>query len=411
MKDLIVIGAGAAGLMAAKTAADLGCSVVLLEKNSRPGKKILISGGGRCNFTNLGASHLNYVSQSIKNLKSKRFQKYALSEYQPDDFLELIDKHSIAYHEKHKGQLFTDLSSKMIVNMLLEEVRKGGVELRLDTPVTEVEKSDEGFTLITPSGALHSKRVVIASGGLSFPKLGVSDLAYRVAEKFGHTVQACEPGLVPFELEGRELELCHQLAGIALPVKIRTKNKLGQKVEFDEDLLFTHRGLSGPAILQISLHWEKNQPVHVNLLPHLSSQESLADLLVRKKKEGSQQKLESVLKELLPSRAAQALLEYFLPSSAEKVIEIKDKDLRLLSEHFHNWAWIPSSTEGYAKAEVTRGGVSVEELSAQTLESVFQKNLYFVGEAVDITGWLGGYNLQWAWASGYVAGRAVASST
>ncbi len=385
--DVVVIGGGAAGLMCAITAAKRGRRVQVLEHNERIGKKILISGGGRCNFTNLHASPENYLSGNPD------FCKSALARFKPQDFIGWIERHGIAYHEKKLGQLFCDESSRLITEMLLQECKTAGVEIFLQTRVDDVEHLD-CFHVHTNRDVLQSKSVVVATGGLSFPKLGTSDVGYRVAKKFGLNVTDTNPGLVPFTLAKEDLEMCAELSGISVDAVVSCGKK-----EFRENILFTHRGLSGPAILQISSYWKKGVPICINLLPDINAE----DYLLGRQQENTE--LVNVLSQHVSRRFAQAWCDRFASSKPMKHIAIKQ--LRKIAQHLHRWELFPNGTEGYEKAEVTLGGVDASELSSKTMECKKILGLYFVGEVVDVTGHLGGYNFQWAWASGFAAGQAI----
>lgn len=394
-RDVVIIGAGAAGLMCARMSALQGQSTLLLERNARVGKKVLISGGGRCNFTNLGASAQNYVSHNPHFIKS------ALAAFGAHDFLELVEQHHIAYHEKHKGQLFCDHSSKDIVEMLLKELNTYGAEVWTDSPVEDVSSTKDGSFLIqVGTKNICTPKLVIACGGLSWPKLGVSDFGYQIARQFGHTVTPLAPALVPFEFDAETYRIFGSLSGIALPVRIQTQGLNDKLIGFDEDLLFTHRGISGPACLQISLHWKGKTPIQVDLLPG----QSAFEILKKERSSRPQARVHSVLSNYLPERLAQCLTHTFLAQPEKELSNQSDREFQKLDHAIHQWSFLPLKSEGYAKAEVTRGGVSTDELSSKTMESKIQPGLYFIGEVVDVTGWLGGYNLQWAWASGYAAG-------
>ncbi len=377
--DVIVIGAGAAGLMCAFTAGRRGRRVVLLEHNARVGLKIAISGGGRCNFTNLGAAPENYLCEN------PRFCASALARYTPDDFVALVERHRVRFHEKKLGQLFCDQSSRQINEMLLAECAIAGVDVRCGCRVQSIEKG-ECFSLGTNRGELACDSLVIATGGLSFEKLGASDFGYRIAEQFGLAIVATRPGLVPLTLWPNELA---DLSGISLPVRVQTSN-----TAFEEAMLFTHRGLSGPAILQVSSFWRAGDPVTLDLLP-----EHPGDTWMRDVRLNAQQLLERHW----PARFAAAWCARHAP--AKPLAQLRKNELERLAELVHRWPVLPDDTEGYPKAEVTVGGVNTRELSSKTMEARKVPGLYFIGEVVDVTGWLGGYNFQWAWASGHAAGE------
>ncbi len=385
--DAIILGAGAAGLMCAARAGQRGRRVLVLERAEKPGKKILISGGGRCNFTNLGAGPTNYLSQNA------HFTKSALARYTARDFLALIESYGIAWHEKTQGQLFCDGSAKQIVEMLLAECAKGAVELRCDEEVRGVTH-DGGFAVDTPSGRYAAPTLVVATGGPSIPKMGATGIAYDLARQFGLKVVEPRPALVPLTLGGEEV-LFREISGVSAPVVASAG-----KGSFPEAALFTHRGLSGPAILQASSYWSPGETVMVNFLPDRGG-----DWLLGAKRETPRGTLRGVLRESLPQRLADIL--------AEKLgIDVElgnagDKVLRAAQERLARWPFWPNGTEGFAKAEVTIGGISTAELSSRTMEAKRVPGLYAIGEAVDVTGWLGGYNFQWAWASGVAAGEAL----
>lgn len=383
--DVAVLGAGAAGLMTAIEAGRRGRKVVVLEKNERVGLKIAISGGGRCNFTNLGAGPENYLSQQPD------FCKSALSRYSPWDFVALVEKHRIAYHEKKLGQQFCSTSSRAIIEMLLSECREAGVEVRTEMEVLGVER-DGRFRMETKRGVLTSETVVVASGGLSFPKLGANDFGYRLARQFGLRMTELRPGLVPLTLSGDEMRDWLPLSGVSLPVSIRSGG-----AEFAENLLFTHRGLSGPAVLQISSYWRSGEPISIDLLEGASA----SDWLAHGRRETGD--LTALLAQRFSRRFAEAWAGRFGPSVS--LYHTRGEELARIAATLNSWTMHPTGTEGYAKAEVTLGGVSTSDLSSKTMEARKVPGLFFVGEVVDVTGWLGGYNFQWAWASGWAAGQ------
>lgn len=396
--DVIVIGGGAAGFMAAIEAGKNGRIVVILEHNSQVGNKILISGGGRCNFTNIYASPENYISNNPHFIYS------AFSEYKPKDFIELVEKYNIEYYEKKLGQLFCKKSSREIINMLLNEASINNVEVRTDSLVKDVNFKDHVFNIETNSGLLLSKNCVVACGGLSFPKKGATDLGYRIAKKFNHKIIETHPALVPFELSHSEMKKLSDLSGISFDSNVRleinsnnkTKNK---KINFNENVLITHRGLSGPAILQISSYWKKGDDVKISIEPSKNIEEIL------EKNQNSNKELKTILTELVSSRFADFLCNEMRLN--KPINQLSKKDKNLIIETINNFTFKPIGTEGYVKAEVTIGGVDTIELNQKTMESKKQKGLYFIGEVVDVTGWLGGYNFQWAWASGYVCGKNI----
>jgi predicted Rossmann fold flavoprotein len=386
-------------MMCAAVAAQRGKRVVLIDHAEKLAEKIRISGGGRCNFTNLNASPQNFLSQN------PHFCKSALSRYTPQDFLGLVKKHRIAYHEKHKGQLFCDESSEQIIRMLKVECQAGDVSWRMPCKVTSVRKEGEGYVVATDNGDLHARNVVVATGGLSIPKIGATDLGYRIAKQFDLAVIEPRPGLVPLTFDGPGWAAFAPLAGIALEVDVSTgsgKGKGAQRGQFREDLLFTHRGLSGPAILQISSYWTPGTPIVLDLLPEM---DVAAELIGSKTTEKKQ--LGNVLAQWLPARLAEGLLlgNGFAPDA--RLADLADAKLRKLGDAINRWAIVPTGSEGYRKAEVTLGGVDTRELSQQSMMANKVPGLYFIGEAVDVTGWLGGYNFQWAWASGVAAGKAI----
>jgi predicted Rossmann fold flavoprotein len=384
--DAIILGGGAAGLLCAAIAGQRGRRVLVLEKAERVGAKILISGGGRCNFTNLGAGPANYLSAN------PHFCKSALSRYRPADFIALVDKHGIAWHEKTLGQLFCDGSARQIVDMLLAECAAGPGEvvIRCGQDVAQVGHADALFS----AGGATAPALVIATGGPSIPKMGASDLAYRLARQFGLKVVEPRPALVPLTLGGEEI-LFRDLSGVAAPVEARAG-----KASFREAALFTHRGLSGPAILQVSSYWKSGEEVGIDFLPTHA-----ADWLLAAKRATPRATLRGLLREGLPQRLADVLAEQLGLSG--DIGNIPDKALRKAGERLADWRFHPNGSEGFAKAEVTAGGISTADLSSQTMAARAVPGLYAIGEAVDVTGWLGGYNFQWAWASGFAAGQAL----
>jgi predicted Rossmann fold flavoprotein len=397
--DVAVIGAGAAGMMCAAVAGQRGKRVVLIDHAGKLAEKIRISGGGRCNFTNAQAGPQNYLSQN------PHFCKSALSRYTPQDFIGMVKRHRIAYHEKHKGQLFCDDSSEQIIDMLKAECQRGDVAWRMPCKVMEVGKQrdtmGEVFHIGTDNGAIFADHVVVATGGLSIPKIGATDFAFRLAKQFGLKLIETRPALVPLTFDPAHWQTFVSLAGIALEVEIETGEKKSRG-HFREDLLFTHRGLSGPAVLQISSFWKPGTPLTLNLLPETDvAQTLIAGKSTIKKNLGN------VLAQWLPSRLAEGWLQVngFDPDS--RLADMPDKALRKLGESLNRWTIVPNGSEGYRKAEVTLGGVDTRELSQQSMEASRVPGLHFIGEAVDVTGWLGGYNFQWAWASGFATGMSV----
>ncbi|WP_137178787.1 NAD(P)/FAD-dependent oxidoreductase [Roseomonas sp. AR75] len=387
--DVVVIGAGAAGLMAAIRAGQRGRRVLVLEHTEAPGQKILISGGGRCNFTNLGCVPDRFLSQN------PHFARSALARYTQHDFCALVQKHRIAFHEKTLGQLFCDGSARQIVAMLLAECGAVGVELRVSHRVTDITRADR-FRIATDHGAFGAASLVLATGGLSIPKMGATGFAHDLAQRFGLALTEIRPGLVPLAFSGDALELMRPLSGVALETVARCG-----KASFPEAMLFTHRGLSGPAILQASSYWREGATITLDLLPDRDA----AALLLDAKRARPKQEPKTVLAALLPQRLAQALAERHLPPRV--IGEIGDSDLRKLGALLKAWTLKPSGTEGYAKAEVTLGGVDTAGLDQRTMMAKAVPGLFVIGEAVDVTGWLGGYNFQWAWSSGWAAGEAA----
>ncbi|MDA5192879.1 BaiN/RdsA family NAD(P)/FAD-dependent oxidoreductase [Govanella unica] len=384
--DAIILGAGAAGLMCALTAGARGRRVLLLDHAPEAGKKILISGGGRCNFTNLESRADRFLSGN------PHFAKSALKRYSQHDFIALVDKHRIAYHEKKLGQLFCDGSARAIVAMLLAECAAGDVDLRLGHKITSVSKSDQ-FYIDTNHGKFRAPSLVLATGGPSIPKMGASGFAYDIARQFGLPVIAPRPALVPLTFAAEDLAFMTPLSGVSIDSIARADGAM-----FRENILFTHRGLSGPAILQISSYWQPGETIHLDLLPDLDA----ADYLLDRKHTRAKAELKTVLGEVLPQRFAQSF------ANAPAVIgQMQDKALRVIAERLKRWAITPAGTEGYAKAEVTIGGIDTTALSSKTMAARDVPGLYAIGEAVDVTGWLGGYNFQWAWSSGYAAGEAI----
>lgn len=387
--DVIIIGAGAAGLMCALTAGGRGRRVVLLDHAGEAGKKILISGGGRCNFTNLGCAPERFLSAN------PHFCKSALARYGAGDFIALVEKHRIAYHEKTLGQLFCDDSAHAILRMLLDECAVASVELRLGHAVTDVSRGDR-FRVTTTGGSFEAPALVLATGGLSIPKMGASGFSHDVARRFGLAVTETHPGLVPLTFSEADIDLMRPLAGVSQDVLARCG-----KAAFRENLLFTHRGLSGPAILQISSYWRRGDGIEIDLLPGVDA----THFLIAAKAARPRAEAKTVLSEIMTRRLADAMTERHLP--ARPLAEISDRDLDRLGTALNHWRLMPTGSEGYAKAEVTVGGIATKNLSSKTMGANDVPGLYVIGEAVDVTGWLGGYNFQWAWASGWVAGTAV----
>jgi hypothetical protein len=389
--DVAVIGAGAAGMMCASVAGRRGARVVLIDHATRLAEKIRISGGGRCNFTNVDAGHCErYLSEN------PQFARPALSRYRPADFVALVRRHGITFHEKHKGQLFCDGSSEQIIAMLTAECEAGGVQWRMPCSVHEVRRRVDEYELMTDAGTLLAKRVIIATGGLSIPKIGATDFGYRVARQFGLRIVETRPALVPLTFEADAWKSFSELAGVSLAVRVRCNDGV-----FDEDLLFTHRGLSGPAILQISSYWNPRDELEIDLAPGFSARE-LDEAMLRLKR-SSRQTLDNALTTLLPRRLAEQWSRLRGHAPERRIAEVADSDLRVFAATLKDWRIVPTGTEGYRKAEVTRGGVATDELSQSTLEARKAPGLHFVGEVVDVTGWLGGYNFQWAWSSALAA--------
>ncbi len=388
--DALIIGGGAAGLMCALTAAQRGRSVLVIEHANRVGKKILMSGGGRCNFTNLYTTPANFLS------RNPHFCKSALARYRPQQFLDMVERHGIAWHEKELGQLFCDDSSKQIVRMLLDECVAVGVRIDVDCAVSAVDVVDGQFVIDSARGRHRASSLIVATGGLSIPSMGATGFGYTLAKQFGHNVLPTRAGLVPLTLSGTHQDHYADLAGVALPVISRCTD-----TEFRNAMLITHRGLSGPAILQISSYWQPGIPLALDLLPG----EDAFELLSAQQQKHPAAELKTILGELLPRRFAQRLCEVWFENKAMR--DIRKQTLRSIADQLQQWPITASGTEGYRTAEVTLGGVDTDELSSKTMESQRQKGLYFIGEVVDVTGHLGGFNFQWAWASGFAAGQAV----
>ena len=389
--DAVVIGAGAAGLMCALAASRRGLRVLVVDHANKVGKKILMSGGGRCNFTNTGTTPANYLSAN------PHFCKSALARYTPWHFIEMVERHGIAYHEKELGQLFCDESSRQIVAMLLAECADAGVEIRTHCAIERVEHTDAGrFRLDTVQGRFEAASLVVASGGLSIPSMGASGFGYQLAQQFGHAVLPTRAGLVPLTLSGKHAERLHDLAGVALPVEVRCNG-----ASFRNFMLVTHRGISGPAILQISNYWQPGDNLRLDLLPATD-----VDALLRDWQQSRRDaELKTLLAEVLPKRFAQRLCEHWLASKPLR--QYTPRELDGIAALLRDWPLVASGTEGYRTAEVTLGGVDTDGLSSSTMMSRHVPGLHFIGEVVDVTGWLGGYNFQWAWASGHAAGQAL----
>ncbi|MGO4573439.1 NAD(P)/FAD-dependent oxidoreductase [Microvirga sp. 2TAF3] len=388
--DVVVIGAGAAGMMCAIEAGKRGRSVLILDHARAPGEKIRISGGGRCNFTNLNAAPRNYISQNPS------FCISALRRYTQNDFIALVERYGIAYHEKTLGQLFCDGSSRQIVDLLVSEMKRYGVELRLNTSVEKTERNAEGFRLALSQGFVQCKSLVVASGGKSIPKMGATGFGYDLAAQFGVSVTETRPALVPLTLEPNLLARLQPLAGVAVDAVASCG-----KTQFEEAMLFTHRGLSGPAILQISSYWREGDEISLAMLPSVN----LFEELRAARAQNGRQALQTALSGFLPKRLAQLVAE--AEKATGNLADLSDKALRRIDEAVNRWRFKPAGSEGYRTAEVTLGGVDTRALDSRTMEAKAVPGLYFIGEVVDVTGWLGGYNFQWAWSSGWCAGQAV----
>jgi len=387
---VIIIGAGAAGLMCALSAAQRGRAVLLIDHANKPGKKILMSGGGRCNFTNMYTEPANFLSQN------PHFCKSALARYTQWDFIALVAKHGVPYHEKKLGQLFCDNKSSDILGLLLAECESAGVELRIDTSVQAIEKTAEGYRLQTSMGPLACQSLVVATGGLSIPTLGATGFGYQIARQFGHSVLPTRAGLVPFTITDQLKEICAELSGTSVDCLVSCNDQA-----FRENLLFTHRGLSGPAILQISSFWQPGDSVEINLLP---DHDALA-WLQQQQAERPNSELKTLLGEVFTKKMANLLAEHWFVSKPMK--QYTPAELQAVANALGAWQLVPAGTEGYRTAEVTLGGVDTREVSSKTMESLKSPGLYFIGEVLDVSGHLGGFNFQWAWASGYAAAQYV----
>ena len=390
--DVIIIGAGAAGLMCAAQAGYRGRSVLVLDHAKQAGKKVLISGGGRCNFTNMDVEPNNYLCSN------PHFVKSALSRYTQWDFLGLIAKYNVAYHERDFGQLFCDDSAKDIVNILLSECQEAHANIQLRTDILDIEKSDSGYIVSTNQLNYSCESLVIACGGLSMPKLGATPFGYKVAEQFGLTVLPTRAGLVPFTLHDHDKEKYQDLSGVSIPTRIESKDG----TSFAADMLFTHRGLSGPVVLQISNYWLAGEAVSIDLLPNID----LTQELTQQRENHPNQSVKNTLALWLPKRFVEALIES-KQITDKPLKQLDHKEFDALIHTINNWQVKPNGTEGYRTAEVTLGGVDTDQLSSKTMECKDVKGLYFIGEVMDVTGWLGGYNFQWAWACGAAAGKSV----
>ncbi|MBD9622017.1 NAD(P)/FAD-dependent oxidoreductase [Ensifer sp. ENS06] len=387
--DVIIIGAGAAGMMCAIEAGKRGRRVAVLDHAKAPGEKIRISGGGRCNFTNIHAGPKNFLSAN------PHFCKSALARYTPRDFLALVEKHGIAWHEKTLGQLFCDHSAKDIIKVLLSEMRDVHADLRLETTIESVERHGAGFRVMTGEGPIDAQSLVVASGGKSIPKMGATGLAYRIAEQFGLGLIETRPGLVPLTLDPAQLEAIGELAGVAADAEARSG-----KTAFREAVLITHRGLSGPAILQISSYWREGQEIVLRLMPDID----IAAILKEIRRTHGKQAVQTALGDILPRRLAQFFADG-AKLTGRQLADLSDKAINQLATSIQAWTIKPAGSEGYRTAEVTLGGVDTNGLDSKTMQAKAVPGLYFIGECVDVTGWLGGYNFQWAWASGFAAGQ------
>lgn len=393
--DVIIIGAGAAGLFCAANIGQKGLKVLVLDNGKKAGRKILMSGGGRCNFTNLYIDPTAYISTN------PHFCKSALARFTQWDFIALVQKHHIPYHEKTLGQLFCDNSAQDIVNLLLTECKVAGVSLRFQSEITEIKKIDNKYVVSVNEKVISSSALIVASGGLSMPKLGATPFGYRIAEQFGHNIQPTRAALVPFTLHKALLDVLQTLSGIAISVKVSSQNAM----TFQENLLFTHRGLSGPAILQISSYWQPGEHISINLFPNIN----LIDYLTHELTINPNLSLKNLLARYLPKRFIETLqILKRIPDNSLK--QLNKRQINIIAERLHNWQIQPNSTEGYRTAEVTLGGVDTSSISSKTMESEKVAGLYFIGEVVDVTGWLGGYNFQWAWSSAWACAQHLTRS-
>jgi predicted Rossmann fold flavoprotein len=391
--DAVIIGAGAAGLHCAAIAGQRGARVLLIDHASAVAEKIRISGGGRCNFTNRDATPAHFASSNPD------FCRSALARYTPQQFIALVDRHGVAWHEKHKGQLFCDGSSQQVIDLLLAECARGRVERWQPCTVHAVRRDGDGFALDTTRGAVRAAQLVVASGGLSIPKLGASDFGYRLARQFGHALIEPRPALVPLTFDAQQWAPFAALSGLSLEVRVGTS---GSRITFDEDLLFTHRGLSGPAILQISTFWKPGDALQIDLAP---GRDLARELLAAKA--ASKRRLGTLLAEWMPRRLADTWLPIHGIDGDRPLAQMRDRDLQAVAAQLQRWTLVPNGSEGYRKAEVTAGGVDTRELSSQSMQSQRVPGLHFIGEVVDVTGWLGGYNFQWAWASAFACAQAL----
>ena len=386
--DVIIIGAGAAGMMCAIESGKRGKSVLLVDHAAKIAEKIRISGGGRCNFTNINTNPKNFISQN------PNFSISALNQYTPHDFIELIKKHNIAYHEKTLGQLFCDHKSQLIIDMLLSECNQANVEIKKSFVVDKVEKVNDDYIVINNNDKYFSKSLVIATGGLSIPKIGATDFGYKIANQFNLNIVETQPALVPLTFTDEILSLCNELSGLSLNANISQGN-----ISFEEGMLFTHRGLSGPSILQISSYWSQGDSININLCPR----DNLGEILQDKKNTKPKQNIISILCEFLPKRLAMIICDK--NKFKGNISELSKQSLDKINNIINSWRVTPKGSEGYRTAEVTRGGVDTDEISSKTMMCRNHPGLFFIGEVVDVTGHLGGYNFQWAWSSGFVAGQ------
>ena len=388
--DVIVIGAGAAGLMCSIEAGKRKRSVCLIEHTSKIAEKIRISGGGRCNFTNLYSSDRNFISKNI------HFSKSAFGKYDQNDFVGLVSKHNIEYYEKKLGQLFCKKSAKEIIEMLITECEDQNIKIKLETSVITISKEKDTYFVKTNKGNFSSKSLVVATGGLSIPKIGATDFGYRIAKQFNLNITNLFPALVPLTFKNDTLEFCKNLAGISINASVAI-----DKISFEEGLIFTHRGVSGPSILQISSYWKEGKPITINLLPSVNFYE----ILTNKRLNSAKTNISNILSEFLPKKLATAICDKL--NINKKISETSNNDLHKLTNFVHNWSIVPDGTEGYKTAEVTIGGVNTNEISSSTMECKKHPGLFFIGEVLDVTGHLGGHNFQWAWSSGFLAGQNV----
>ena len=388
--DVIIIGAGAAGLMCSVEAGRRNKSVCLIEHTSKIAEKIRISGGGRCNFTNLYSTNNNFISKNI------HFSKSAFGKYDQNDFINLVNKHSIEFYEKKLGQLFCKKSAREIIDMLIFECEKQHIKIKLETSIHNILKKNNAYFIKTNKGNYSAKSLVVATGGLSIPKIGATDLGYKIAKQFNLNVTNLFPALVPLTFENDTLEFCKNLAGISINASVTI-----DKISFEEGLVFTHRGISGPSILQISTYWEEGKSISINLLPALN----IYEVLIQKRINSPKKNISNILSDFLPNKLALAICHKLKVN--KKISETSNDELVKVTNFIHNWSILPSGTEGYKTAEVTLGGIDTNEISSSTMESKKHKGLYFIGEVLDVTGHLGGHNFQWAWSSGFVAGQNV----